>query len=134
MPDIPCSWAPIDDELYRRYHDEEWGVPLRNSRALWEKFSLDGFQAGLSWIIVLRKRSAMRKEFDGFDPDGAFRKDFEGHEEARVQVLRSDNRVRVHASRGARERSRGPVPEVSGSAAHALSVRARRRQNGAQCK
>jgi DNA-3-methyladenine glycosylase I len=68
MTDVPCSWAPIDDALYRSYHDKEWGVPLRNSRALWEKFQLDGFQAGLSWITVLRKRAAMRKEFDRFDP------------------------------------------------------------------
>ena len=68
MNDVPCSWAPVKDKLYRRYHDEEWGVPQRNSRALWEKFQLDGFQAGLSWIIVLRKRAAMRKEFDRFDP------------------------------------------------------------------
>jgi DNA-3-methyladenine glycosylase I len=68
MPDVPCSWAPVDDKLYRRYHDEEWGVPIRNSRALWEKFQLDGFQAGLSWITVLRKRAAMRKEFEAFDP------------------------------------------------------------------
>jgi DNA-3-methyladenine glycosylase I len=68
MTDVPCSWAPVEDKLYRRYHDEEWGVPLRNSRSLWEKFQLDGFQAGLSWITVLRKRVAMRKEFDGFDP------------------------------------------------------------------
>lgn len=69
MTDIPCSWAPVEDALYRRYHDEEWGVPVRDSRALWEKFQLDGFQAGLSWITVLRKRVAMRKEFDGFDPE-----------------------------------------------------------------
>jgi DNA-3-methyladenine glycosylase I len=68
MPVVPCSWAPVEDKLYRKYHDEEWGVPVRNSRALWEKFQLDGFQAGLSWIIVLRKRAAMRKEFDRFDP------------------------------------------------------------------
>jgi len=68
MSDVPCSWAPVEDALYRKYHDEEWGVPLRNSRALWEKFQLDGFQAGLSWITVLRKRAAMRTEFDRFDP------------------------------------------------------------------
>jgi DNA-3-methyladenine glycosylase I len=68
MSDVPCGWAPIDDEIYRGYHDEEWGVPVRDSRALWEKFQLDGFQAGLSWIVVLRKRAAMRKEFDRFDP------------------------------------------------------------------
>src|SRR5688572_29645181 len=69
MSDVPCSWAPLDDELYRRYHDQEWGVPVRDSRALWEKFQLDGFQAGLSWIVVLRKREDMRKEFDRFDPE-----------------------------------------------------------------
>ena len=68
MSDLACGWAPIDDALYRSYHDEEWGVPERDSRALWEKFQLDGFQAGLSWITILRKRAAMRKEFDGFDP------------------------------------------------------------------
>ena len=69
MSDVPCGWAPLGDALYRRYHDQEWGVPVRDSRALWEKFQLDAFQAGLSWITVLRKRDAMRKEFDGFRPE-----------------------------------------------------------------
>jgi len=69
MSVLPCAWAPADDALYRGYHDEEWGVPERDSRALWEKFQLDGFQAGLSWITILRKRAAMRKEFDGFVPE-----------------------------------------------------------------
>jgi DNA-3-methyladenine glycosylase I len=50
------------------YHDEEWGVPEYDSRALWEKLMLDGFQAGLSWITILRKREAFRKAFKGFDP------------------------------------------------------------------
>ena len=68
MSELACGWAPVDDALYRGYHDEEWGVPEHDSRALWEKFQLDGFQAGLSWITILRKRAAMRKEFDGFDP------------------------------------------------------------------
>jgi DNA-3-methyladenine glycosylase I len=68
MPSVPCGWAPVEDALYRRYHDEEWGVPVRDSGALWEKFQLDGFQAGLSWITVLRKREHMRREFDRFDP------------------------------------------------------------------
>lgn len=67
--DIHCGWAPAKDALYRAYHDEEWGVPERNSRALWEKFQLDAFQAGLAWITVLRKREEMRREFDGFDPE-----------------------------------------------------------------
>lgn len=53
----------------RAYHDEEWGVPERNGRALWEKLMLDGFQAGLAWITVLRKRDAFRAGFAGFDPE-----------------------------------------------------------------
>src|SRR5580692_1365147 len=62
-----CSWAE-SDPLLRAYHDEEWGVPERDSRALWEKLMLDGFQAGLSWITILRKREAFRRAFRGFDP------------------------------------------------------------------
>lgn len=62
-----CSWAG-SDPLMQRYHDEEWGVPLRDSRALWEMLMLEGFQAGLSWITVLRKREAFRKAFANFDP------------------------------------------------------------------
>jgi len=62
-----CSWAE-GDPLMRAYHDEEWGIPERDSRALWEALMLDGFQAGLAWITVLRKREAFRKAFKGFDP------------------------------------------------------------------
>ncbi|MBJ7328625.1 MAG: DNA-3-methyladenine glycosylase I [Solirubrobacteraceae bacterium] len=62
-----CSWAE-GDPLMQAYHDEEWGVPERDSRALWEKLVLDGFQAGLAWITILRKRDAFREAFDGFDP------------------------------------------------------------------
>ena len=69
MSDLPCAWAPVDDQLYRNYHDREWGVPVRDSRAIWEKLQLDGFQAGLSWITILRKRESMREEFDEFDPE-----------------------------------------------------------------
>jgi DNA-3-methyladenine glycosylase I len=69
LDDIPCGWAPASDQLYRHYHDTEWGVPEYDSRALWEKFQLDGFQAGLAWITVLRKREEMRREFDGFAPE-----------------------------------------------------------------
>jgi DNA-3-methyladenine glycosylase I len=54
--------------MLRAYHDEEWGVPLRDSRALWELLMLEGFQAGLSWSIILRKREGFRKAFQGFDP------------------------------------------------------------------
>ena len=66
--DLPrCSWCGTDP-LYVAYHDDEWGVPLRDGRALWELLTLEGFQAGLSWITVLRKREAFRKAFAGFDP------------------------------------------------------------------
>lgn len=63
-----CGWAE-GDPLLRAYHDEEWGVPEYDSRALWEKLMLDGFQAGLSWLRILRKRDAFRKAFKNFDPD-----------------------------------------------------------------
>src|ERR1700681_469358 len=62
-----CKWAE-SDPLMQAYHDEEWGVPERDSRALWETLMLEGFQAGLAWIIVLRKRDAFRQAFAGFDP------------------------------------------------------------------
>ncbi len=62
-----CPWAE-SDPLLLRYHDEEWGVPEYDSRALWEKLMLDGFQAGLSWLIILRKRDAFREAFRNFDP------------------------------------------------------------------
>ncbi|HWL78384.1 DNA-3-methyladenine glycosylase I [Microbacterium sp.] len=63
-----CRWADSDPE-YRRYHDEEWGTPLHGDRALFEKMSLEGFQAGLSWITILRKRPRFREAFAGFDPE-----------------------------------------------------------------
>ena len=63
-----CDWCG-DDPLYVDYHDIEWGVPERNSRALWEKLILDGFQAGLAWITILRKRENFRAAFQGFDPN-----------------------------------------------------------------
>jgi DNA-3-methyladenine glycosylase I len=63
-----CPW-PGTDPLYVAYHDEEWGVPERDDRTLYEKLVLDGFQAGLSWITILRKREAFRNAFDGFDPE-----------------------------------------------------------------
>jgi DNA-3-methyladenine glycosylase I len=62
-----CPW-PKQDPLYVAYHDDEWGVPERDDRALFEKLILDGFQAGLSWITILRKRDNFRRAFDGFEP------------------------------------------------------------------
>ena len=79
MPDVPqngliqgddgrlrCWWHGNDPE-YQRYHDEEWGVPVENDICLFEKISLEGFQAGLSWLTILRKREKFRRAFDGFD-------------------------------------------------------------------
>jgi DNA-3-methyladenine glycosylase I len=63
-----CPW-PKQDALYVAYHDEEWGVPEYNDRALYEKLTLDGFQAGLSWITILRKRENFRRAFDSFEPE-----------------------------------------------------------------
>lgn len=65
---IRCPWPGVDP-LYVAYHDNEWGVEERDSRALFEKLLLDGFQAGLSWITILRKREAFREAFRGFDPE-----------------------------------------------------------------
>src|ERR1700726_3405307 len=63
-----CTWTE-NDPLLCVYHDEEWGVPEYDSRALWEKLMLDGFQAGLSWLTILRKRDAFREAFKDFDPE-----------------------------------------------------------------
>jgi DNA-3-methyladenine glycosylase I len=63
-----CDWCG-SDQIYLAYHDTEWGVPIRDSRTLWEKLILDGFQAGLSWITILKKREAFREAFEGFDPN-----------------------------------------------------------------
>jgi DNA-3-methyladenine glycosylase I len=65
---VRCGWAE-SDPLLRIYHDEEWGVPEYNSRVLWETLMLEGFQAGLSWLIILRKREAFREAFSNFDPE-----------------------------------------------------------------
>ncbi len=63
-----CGWAG-PEEIYEHYHDTDWGVPEYDSRALWEKLILDGFQAGLSWITILKKRENFRDAFAGFDPN-----------------------------------------------------------------
>lgn len=88
MSGVACAWAPPGDALYRAYHDLEWGAPERDPRALWEKLALDGFQAGLSWITVLRKRAALREAFAGFDPEQVARFD-----EAKVAELLTDARI-----------------------------------------
>jgi DNA-3-methyladenine glycosylase I len=64
-----ARWSLPDSELYRAYHDTEWGVPLHGTRELFERMSLEAFQSGLSWLIILRKRENFRRAFDGFDPE-----------------------------------------------------------------
>ncbi|WP_127473764.1 DNA-3-methyladenine glycosylase I [Microbacterium sulfonylureivorans] len=92
-----CAWVG-DDPEYRRYHDEEWGIPLHGDRALFEKMSLEGFQAGLSWITILRKRPRFREVFAGFDPVAVA-----GFGEADVERLMADagiirNRAKILAT------------------------------------
>lgn len=94
-----CSWVG-DDAEYRRYHDEEWGRPLHGDRPLFEKMSLEGFQAGLSWITILRKRPRFREVFAGFEPDVVARFD-----ESDVERLMADagiirNRAKILATIG----------------------------------
>jgi DNA-3-methyladenine glycosylase I len=98
-----CAWVNPADSLYLAYHDEEWGVPEYDSRALWEKLVLDGFQAGLAWITILRKRESLRGAFAGFDPDAVAR--FDDADRARLMndpgIIRSGAKIDA-AIRGAR--------------------------------
>jgi DNA-3-methyladenine glycosylase I len=68
-----CGWVPLDDPLYVAYHDDEWGVPLRDERALFELLNLEGAQAGLSWSTILRKREGYRNAFAGWDVEAVAR-------------------------------------------------------------
>jgi DNA-3-methyladenine glycosylase I len=85
-----CSWSANDAE-YRRYHDEEWGREQRDPRALYEKLCLEGFQAGLSWITILRRRPAFREDFLGFEPAAVA-----AMTETDVQTLLQDARIIRH--------------------------------------
>jgi len=92
-----CPW-PKQDPLYVAYHDDEWGVPERDDRALFEKLLLDGFQAGLSWITILRKRDNFRRAFDGFAPAVIAR-----YDERKVTALMNDagivrNRAKIEGA------------------------------------
>jgi DNA-3-methyladenine glycosylase I len=109
MPTLQrCAWAGNDPQM-RAYHDEEWGVPERDSRALWEKLMLDGFQAGLAWITILRKRDAFRAAFKGFDPEVVARFD-----EADVARLLGDAGI---------VRSRSKIEATIGNARAYLAMR-----------
>jgi DNA-3-methyladenine glycosylase I len=92
-----CPWA-TRDPLYVAYHDEEWGVPERDSRALYEKLVLDGFQAGLSWITILRKRDAFRAAFDNFDPARIARYDFKKVERLMQDAGIVRNRAKIEGA------------------------------------
>jgi len=92
-----CPW-PKQDPLYVAYHDDEWGVPERDDRALFEKLLLDGFQAGLSWITILRKRDNFRRAFDGFAPAAIAR-----YDKRKVTALMNDagivrNRAKIEGA------------------------------------
>ena len=100
IPDLPrCAWAQTHP-LNAEYHDEEWGVPEYDSRALWEKLMLDGFQAGLSWLTILKKRDAFREAFEGFDPERVAR--FDDNDVERLKgnagIIRS--RAKIEATIG----------------------------------
>ena len=95
---IKRCWAGGDDPLMLAYHDEEWGVPLRGHRDLFAKLVLDGFQAGLSWRVILHKRARFLEAFDGFDPERMAR-----YDRKRIAQLLKDpgivrNRQKVHAA------------------------------------
>lgn len=92
-----CSWCG-EDPLYVKYHDTEWGVPVRRDRKLFEFLVLEGAQAGLSWITVLRKRDAYRRAFDGFDFDKVA-----GYDDAKIRALLADagiirNRLKIRSA------------------------------------
>ncbi|MEP9352122.1 DNA-3-methyladenine glycosylase I [Xanthobacter sp. KR7-65] len=94
---VRCFWCG-SDPLYMAYHDTEWGVPERDGRALFEKLLLDGFQAGLSWITILRKRENFRRAFDGFEPEKMAR-----YDAAKIEALMQDagivrNRAKVEGA------------------------------------
>ena len=97
MDKVRCPW-PGTDPLYVAYHDREWGVPVHDDRQLFEMLVLDGAQAGLSWLTILRKREAYRRAFAGFDPERVAR-----FSKARIEKLLQDpgivrNRLKVESA------------------------------------
>ena len=104
---IRCGWVG-DDPIYQAYHDEEWGVPEWDDRALFEKLILDGFQAGLSWITILKKRDNFRAAFDGFEPEI-----IAGYDEAKIESLLQDAGIIRH---------RGKIEATIGNARSYLKI------------
>lgn len=93
-----CPWVPLDNPLYLAYHDQEWGVPIYDDLLLFEFLILEGFQAGLSWLTVLRKRENFRRAFDGFDP-----RKIAAYDQAKLDDLLQDpgiirNRLKIQAA------------------------------------
>ena len=106
---IRCTWPGATDAQYIAYHDDEWGVPEYDSRALWEKLVLDGFQAGLAWITILRKREAFRAAFDDFNPE-------------KVAAYGAEDRARLMADAGI-VRSNAKIDAAIGGARIYLEMR-----------
>ena len=93
---VRCGWCS-SDELYQQYHDQEWGVPVYDDRELFEMLNLEGAQAGLSWITVLKKRAHYRKVFDGFDPEKIAKYDQAKREELLADAGIIRNKLKVNA-------------------------------------
>src|ERR1700738_2621175 len=112
-----CWWSDSDD-IYRRYHDLEWGRPVANDRELFEKLSLDGFQSGLSWLIILRKRENFRAAFRNFEPAAVAR--FEPRDIARLMDDRSiiRNRAKIEATVNNARRMPDLIAELGSFAAY----------------
>jgi DNA-3-methyladenine glycosylase I len=94
----PRCWWGAGDDLYRSYHDEEWGRPVRDDRRLFETLCLEGFQAGLSWLTILRKRENFRAAFAGFEPDAIARFRAEDIDRLMLDVGIVRNRAKVEAT------------------------------------
>ena len=103
-----CAWAD-GDPLLAAYHEAEWGVPVRDSRELWETLMLEGFQAGLSWLVVLRRREGFRRAFQGFDPEVVARFD-----DADIERLMADPGI---------IRARAKIAATIGNARAVLAMR-----------
>lgn len=85
-----CEWVPAENELYQKYHDEEWGVPIHDDQKLFEMLILEGAQAGLSWETVLKKRENYRKAFDHFNPNKVAKYD----EKKETKLLQNEGIIR----------------------------------------
>ena len=125
---VRCAWVGADAE-YERYHDEEWGRPLHGDRALFEKMSLEGFQAGLSWITILRKRPRFREVFAGFDADAVARFTPDDVERLMADAGIIRNRAKILATIGnaglVSEMADGELDELMWSFAPASGIRPR---------